>query len=213
MALRTSKLFLGLGVSAAALGACADARKSAGTLPPASATQAKQAPTEQYVIGAYDELTISVWRNPELGAKIQVRPDGRITMPLVTDMPAVGKTPTMLAADIKLMLSKYIDNPLVSVIVSNFSGNYSQQVRIIGASEKPASIPFRAGMTLLDAMTEVGLSQYAAGNKARLIRFDKESGTRKEYAVKIGNLMKHGDLNANVQLQPGDVITIPQSMF
>jgi len=174
----------------------------------------QEGPGEEYVIGPLDQLNVFVWRNPELSAKVQVRPDGRITTPLITDMPAVGKTPTMLAQDIKLVLSEYIQNPLVSVIVDNFAGTYSQQVRIVGATEKPASIPFRANMTLLDAMIAVGgLSEFAAGNKARLVRFDRMTGKQKEYAIKIGNLLKRGDTSANVRLQPGDVIIIPESAF
>ena len=129
-------------------------------------------------------------------------------------MPAVGKTPKMLADDIKLALSQYIENPLVSVIVNNFSGTFSQQVRIVGATEKPASIPYRANMTLLDAMIAVGgLSEFAAGNRARLVRFDKNSGKQKEYRVRLNDLLKRGDTKANVMLAPGDVIIIPESMF
>ncbi len=183
-------------------------------LPPASFVTTQEGPGEEYVIGPLDELTIFVWRNPELGAKVQVRPDGRITTPLITDMPAVGKTPAMLAEDIKLALTQYVENPLVSVIVNNFSGTFSQQIRIVGATEKPASIPYRANMTLLDAMIAVGgLSEFAAGNKARLVRFDKESGTQKEYALRINDLIKRGEAKANVSLAPGDVIIIPESMF
>jgi polysaccharide export outer membrane protein len=129
-------------------------------------------------------------------------------------MPAVGKSPTMLAQDIKLALSEYIRDPLVSVIVDNFAGTYSQQVRVVGATEKPASIPFRANMTLLDAMISVGgLSEFASGNRARLIRFDRVSGRQREYSLRIGNLLKRGDTTANVRLQPGDVIIIPESAF
>ena len=183
-------------------------------LPPASFVTTQEGPGEEYVIGPLDELTIFVWRNPELGAKVQVRPDGHITTPLITDMPAVGKTPAMLAEDIKLALTQYVENPLVSVIVNNFSGTFSQQIRIVGATEKPASIPYRANMTLLDAMIAVGgLSEFAAGNKARLVRFDKESGTQKEYALRINDLIKRGEAKANVSLAPGDVIIIPESMF
>ena len=145
---------------------------------------------------------------------MQVRPDGRITTPLITDMPAVGKTPAMLAEDIKLQLAQYIQNPIVSVIVNNFSGTYSQQIRIVGATEKPASIPYRANMTLLDAMIAVGgLSEYAAGNRARLVRYDKTTDKQREYNVRIGDLIKRGDSKANVRLAPGDVIIIPESMF
>ncbi|GGZ08509.1 sugar ABC transporter substrate-binding protein [Novosphingobium colocasiae] len=174
----------------------------------------QEGPGEEYVIGPLDDLTIFVWRNPELGAKVQVRPDGRITTPLISDMPAVGKTPAMLAEDIRLQLSQYIEDPLVSVIVNGFAGTYSQQIRVVGATEKPASIPYRANMTVLDAMIAVGgLSEYAAGNKARLVRFDKASGKQKEYALRLGDLLKKGDSKANVMLSPGDVIIIPESMF
>jgi len=183
-------------------------------LPPASFVSLSDGPSEEYIIGPLDELTIFVWRNPELGAKVQVRPDGRITTPLITDMPAVGKTPTMLSEDIKLQLSQFIQEPIVSVIVNTFAGTFSQQVRIVGATEKPASIPYRANMTLLDAMISVGgLSEFAAGNRAKLVRFDKVSGRQQEYAIKLGDLIKKGDSRANVLLQPGDVIIIPESMF
>lgn len=183
-------------------------------LPPAPTVAAREGPGEDYMIGPLDQLTVFVWRNPELGAKVQVRPDGRITTPLITDMPAVGKTPTMLARDIKLQLSQYINDPIVSVMVNEFAGTTSQQVRIVGATEKPASIPYRANMTVLDAMIAVGgLSQYAAGNKARLIRHNKKTGGQQEYALRLGDLLKRGESRANVLLQPGDVIIIPESMF
>lgn len=183
-------------------------------LPPASFVALQEGPGEEYVIGPLDELTIFVWRNPELGASVQVRPDGRITTPLITDMPAVGKTPSMLSEDIKLQLSQYIQEPIVSVIVNKFAGTFSQQVRIVGATEKPASIPFRANMTVLDAMIAVGgLSEFAAGNRARLIRFDKQAGKQKEYSLKLADLLRKGDSKANVLLMPGDVIIIPESTF
>ena len=183
-------------------------------LPPASFVAMQEGPGEEYVIGPLDELTIHVWRNPELGAEVQVRPDGRITTPLVTDMPAVGKTPSMLADDIELQLSQYVTEPLVSVIVKKFAGTFSQQVRIVGATEKPASLPYRANMTLLDAMIAVGgMSEFASGNRAKLIRFDKSSGQQKEYALRLSDLLKEGDSTANVLLKPGDVIIIPESAF
>lgn len=183
-------------------------------LPPASFVALQEGPGEEYVIGPLDELTIFVWRNPELGAKVQVRPDGRITTPLITDMPAVGKTPTMLSEDIRLQLSQFIEEPLVSVIVNKFAGTFSQQVRVVGATEKPASIPYRANMTLLDAMIAVGgLSEFAAGNRASLIRFERQSGKQQEYSVRLGDLLKKGESKANVMLMPGDVIIIPTSMF
>lgn len=197
-----------------ALVACPANARSGPELPPASFVSTNEGPGEEYVIGPLDELTVFVWRNPELGAKVQVRPDGRITTPLITDMPAVGKTPAILAQDIKTQLSQYIENPLVSVIVNNFSGTYSQQVRIVGATEKPASLPYRANMTLLDAMIAVGgLSEYAAGNRARLVRYDRGTGKQAEYKVRLADLLKRGDSKANVQLSPGDVIIIPESRF
>ena len=210
---RLSLRLAGSALAAVSLASCAG---GGGTeLPPASFVAMQEGPGEEYVIGPLDELTIHVWRNPELGAeKIQVRPDGRITTPLVADMPAVGKTPAMLAEDIRLQLSQYIEEPLVSVIVTNFAGTFSQQIRVIGATEQPASIPYRANMTVLDAMIAVGgLSEFAAGNRAKLIRFDKQAGRQREYALRLGDLLKDGDSRANVMLRPGDVIIIPESMF
>jgi polysaccharide export outer membrane protein len=213
--MRTNRLARLAASSAMAILALAGCTSASGPqLPPASFVAMQEGPGEEYVIGPLDELTIFVWRNPELGAKVQVRPDGRITTPLITDMPAVGKTPSMLAEDIRLQLSQYIEEPLVSVIVNSFAGTFSQQVRIVGATEKPASIPYRANMTLLDAMIAVGgLSEFAAGNRARLIRFDKERGRQREYALRVGDLLKKGESRANVMLMPGDVIIIPESMF
>ena len=195
------------------LGGCASTG-GAPELAPASFVAMQEGPGEEYVIGPLDELTIHVWRNDELGAKVQVRPDGRITTPLVADMPAVGKTPTMLAEDIRLQLSQYIAEPLVTVIVNKFAGTFSQQVRVVGATEKPASLPYRANMTLLDAMISVGgLSEFASGNRAKLVRFDRSTGAQREYALRLSDLLRKGDSKANVMLMPGDVIIIPESMF
>jgi len=208
-----SRLSLGASLVAITLSGCA-AGGGGPQLPPAQFVSMTEGPGEEYIIGPLDQLTIFVWRNPELGAKVQVRPDGRITTPLITDMPAVGKTPKMLADDLKIQLGEFIKDPLVSVIVDNFSGTFSQQIRIVGATEKPASIPYRANMTLLDAMIAVGgLSEYAAGNRARLVRFDRSLGQQKEYSLRIGKLLKDGDSRANVRLEPGDVIIIPESAF
>lgn len=210
---RLSRLLATSAAASLALTGCAGGSNGP-QLPPASFVALQEGPGEEYVIGPLDELTIFVWRNPELGASVQVRPDGRITTPLITDMPAVGKTPSMLAEDLKLQLSQYIQEPLVSVIVNKFAGTFSQQVRVVGATAKPASLPYRANMTLLDAMIAVGgLSEYASGNRAKLIRFDKESGKQKEFALRLGDLLKKGESKANVMLKPGDVIIIPESMF
>ena len=210
----SSTLALALGAAILAAGPAAAVR-SGNRLPPASFVGADDAaPTEKYVIGALDQLNIFVWRNADLGGKVQVRPDGMITTPLIPDLQAAGKTPAQLADDIRLALTKYVDDPRVTVMVESFQGSFSQQVRIVGATEKPASIPYRANMTLLDAMIAVGgLSEYAAGNKARLIRHDRSTGTQKEYDLKIARLLKKGDTSANVKLEPGDVIIIPESMF
>ncbi|HEU0135278.1 MAG TPA: XrtA/PEP-CTERM system exopolysaccharide export protein [Allosphingosinicella sp.] len=193
--------------------AAADA-KGRDRLPPASFVGSDSTPSEKYVIGALDQLNVFVWRNADLGGKVQVRPDGMITTPLIPDLQAEGKTPAQLADDIRLALTKYVDDPRVTVMVESFQGSFSQQIRVVGATEKPASLPYRANMTLLDAMIAVGgLSEYAAGNKARLIRQDKATGTQKEYDLKIARLLKKGDTKANVRLEPGDVIIIPESMF
>ena len=207
-----ARLAAAMAIAGLTLAGCATG--SGAELAPANFVASQEGPGEEYVIGPLDELTIHVWRNDELGAKVQVRPDGRITTPLVADMPAVGKTPTMLAEDIRLQLSQYISEPLVTVIVNEFAGTFSQQVRIVGATEKPASLPYRANMTILDAMIAVGgLSEFASGNRAKLVRFDKTTGNQREYALRLGDLLKKGDSQANVMLMPGDVIIIPESMF
>ena len=213
-ALKQTRITLLLGAGAAALAGCATGGHTGNTLPAATFVGSDDVHAEKYVIGPLDQLQIFVWRNPELGAKVQVRPDGMITTPLITDMNAAGKTPAQLADDIRLALTKYVEDPRVSVMVDGFQGTYAQQIRIVGATEKPASLPYRANMTLLDAMIQVGgLSQYAAGNRARLIRHDKATGEQKEYDLKIARLLKRGDTSANVRLEPGDVIIIPESMF
>ena len=183
-------------------------------LPPAPFVPQGGQPGEDYTIGPLDSLTVFVWRNPELGAQVQVRRDGRITLPLINDMVAVGKTPTQLSDDIHNALSTYITDPIVSVIVNNFSGTFAQQIRIVGAAEKPSTVSYRADMTLLDVMITVGgLSQYAAGNRAKLIRYNPETKKQEEYRLRIDSLLKRGDIKANVKLLPGDVIIIPESLF
>jgi polysaccharide export outer membrane protein len=213
MRFSAARSLLAAALAATALSGCAtDA--SGPALPAATFVSTQETPSEQYVIGPLDQLSIFVWRNPELGAKVQVRPDGRITTPLIQDLPAVGKTPSQLAEDIKARLTTYVADPLVSVMVDSSAGTYSQQVRVVGATEKPASLPYRANMTLLDAMIAVGgLSQYAAGDRAKLVRFDKTTGKQAEYPLQISKLLKRGDVTANVKLEPGDVIIIPESAF
>jgi polysaccharide biosynthesis/export protein len=211
------RLSPGLMTAAAALllaGCAGTTARTGNSLPPAAFVGSTDEVSETYRIGALDEISVFVWRNPELGARVQVRPDGRITTPLITDMVAVGKTPSQLADDIGIVLSQYIQQPLVSVMVERPQGTFSQQIRIVGATERPAAIPYRANMTLLDAMIAVGgLSEFAAGDRARLVRTDRETGRQREYDLKIARLMRRGDVSANVRLEPGDVIIIPESMF
>lgn len=184
-------------------------------LPSASYSEAQTASIDEYIIGPLDQITIHVWRNPELSAEdIQVRPDGRITIPLVRDMTAVGKTATQLQNDIRDVLVQYIEQPIVSVIVNEFNSTFDQQIRVVGSSEQPASLPFRANMTVLDAMIAVGgLSEFAAGNRAKLLRIDRSTGSQKEYRLRLSDLLKRGDSSANVMLRPGDTIIIPESRF
>jgi polysaccharide biosynthesis/export protein len=203
-------------VSIAALTGCATSGRTGNLLPAAAASGAasEQQVSENYIIGALDEITIFVWRNQELGANVQVRPDGRITTPLITDMIAAGKTPAQLADDIRAALAQYIQEPLVSVMVNRPQGTFSQQIRIVGATERPAALPYRANMTLLDAMIAVGgLSEFAAGDRARLVRTDRATGQQRQYDLRIASLIRRGDMRANVRLEPGDVILIPESMF
>lgn len=202
------------GVSALALTGCGGGDRVGRSLPAASFVGSPDQVSENYLIGALDEITVFVWRNPELSTTVQVRPDGRITTPMVTDMIAVGKTPAQLAEDVRVVLAQYIQDPLVSVMVNRPQGTFSQQIRVVGATERPAAIPYRANMTLLDAMIAVGgLSEYAAGDRARLVRTDRGTGQQREYDLRIASLLRRGDVRANVRLEPGDVIIIPESSF
>lgn len=210
---RNSGLGLAAALAALALGGCTTSR-TGNVLPAASFVGSSDEVSENYQIGPADELSVFVWRNPELSTRIAVRPDGRITTPLITDMIAVGKTPAQLADDIRVVLTKYIQEPIVSVMVEKPQGTFNQQIRIVGATARPAALPYRANMTLLDAMISVGgLSEFAAGDRARLIRRDRESGEQREYDLRIARLLRRGDTSANVRLEPGDVIIIPESMF
>ena len=211
---KASWITLAATASAVALGGCASAGRSGRSLPAASFVGTSDQVSENYLIGPSDEVTLFVWRNPELGATVQVRPDGRITTPLITDMVAVGKTPAQLAEDIRLVLNRYIQDPIVSVMVERPNGTFSQQIRIVGATARPAALPYRANMTLLDAMIAVGgLNEFAAGDRARLVRTDRETGQQRQYDLRIASLLRRGDVSANVRLEPGDVIIIPESMF
>jgi polysaccharide export outer membrane protein len=179
-----------------------------------AAAQPAAAPTDtsKYIIGPGDNLQISVWHNPELSTSVPVRPDGRISTPLVTDVVAAGRTPEELGHDIEARLKKYVSDPLVTVIVASFVGPYNQQVRIVGEATTPKSLPYLAHMSVLDAMIAVGgLTPYASGNRAKLVR--KVNGKDVETTLRLSDLLKSGDLSANTELQPGDIIIIPQSFF
>ena len=164
----------------------------------------------EYRIGPGDNLQIFVWQHPDVSVTVPVRPDGRISTPLVEDLPAVGKTPTQLARDIEAALSEFIRAPTVSVIVSNFVGTFDNQVRVVGQATAPQSIPYRQNMTILDVMIQVGgLAPNAAGNRARIVR--SVDGVSQEIPVRLKALLNSGDISANLTMLPGDILIIPES--
>lgn len=181
-------------------------------LPPPPPPLASPQATSEYIIGPGDNLEIFVWRKPDLSVTVPVRPDGRISIPLVPDLVAVGKTTTGLAHEIEQRLQKYVKEPIVTVIAKGFVGPFSRQVRVIGEAVSPHAIPYRANMTVLDAMIEVGgLTKYAAGNDAVLVR--AIDGKQVSYSVHLDSLIRDGDVSANVPLAPGDILIIPQRRF
>lgn len=203
---------------ATSLVACAQAEISP---PPAAQPAAVGAPAtiapaeskvgDDYVIGPGDTLQVFVWRNPELTTTVPVRPDGKISTPLVEDMVAVGKTPSVLARDIEKVLSAYVRSPQINVIVTLPASVFSQ-IKIIGQVVRPQSIAYRDGITVLDAVLAVGgLGPFAAGNRAKLVR--NEAGKSKEIKLKLSDLVNNGDMRQNLALRPGDVIVIPESRF
>ena len=155
-------------------------------------------------------MQIFVWRNPEVSQSVTVRPDGKITTPLVEDLQASGRTPTQLARDIEKVLETYIRQPIVTVIMGGFGGPYSEQIRVVGEAAKPQSIPYREKMSLLDVMILVGgLTQFADGNEAKIVRVVE--GQQQQYRVRIDDLLKDGDITANVDMLPGDILIVPES--
>lgn len=195
---------LGLTVVAGLVSGCATS-----SFPPAPPTAAD--PGYNYVIGPGDSVNVVVWRNPELSMSVPVRPDGKITVPLVEDLPALGKDSTTLARDIEQALAKYIREPVVTVIVTAFVGPYSEQIRVVGEATKPQVLPYAQKMTLLDVMIAVGgITEFADGNGASILRTGEGN---KQYSVRIRDLIKRGDVSANVEMRPGDVLIIPQSWF
>jgi polysaccharide export outer membrane protein len=166
-----------------------------------------------YIIGPNDSLNIFVWRQPELTTPVIVRPDGKISVPLIEDLQAAGRTPTELSQDITRVLSEYIQDPKVTVIVTNFVGPFERQIRVVGEATQPAAIPFRRNMTILDVMIAVGgLTEFAAGNRAVIVRKGRD-GQEQTFRVRLDDLLRDGDVGANTPVFPGDVIIIPQSWF
>ncbi len=180
------------------------------TAPVVAPVESKVGPN--YIVGPGDSLQIFVWRNPELTTTVPVRPDGKITTPLVQDMVAVGKTPSQLAKDIEVVLAEYIRSPQVNVIVANPVSAFSQ-VKVIGHVTNPQSLPYREGMHVLDAvLASGGLAQFAAGNRAKIVR-KLSDGKQTELRVRIADLLNKGDMRQNLELRPGDVLVIPESRF
>lgn len=202
-------------IGALSVGLTAQGAPAAGTPAPAPAPAAEVAPEPvipaDYIIGPGDTLQIFVWRNPELATTVPVRPDGKISTPLVEDMVAVGKDPSTLARDIEKVLAEYVRSPQVNVIVTIPASVFSQ-VKVIGQVQRPQALAYREGMTVLDAVLAVGgLSQFAAGNRARIVR--TENGHQKEIKIKLAALVNDGDMKQNLALRPGDVLVIPETRF
>ena len=171
---------------------------------------AAEIPESEYMIGPGDGLQIFVWDHEDLSTSVAVRPDGKISTPLVEDLQAAGRTPTQLARDIEGVLSEYVRTPVVTVIMQGFVGEQAQQIRVVGQAVSPQALQFRNGMTVLDVMIQVGgLSEFASGNRAKIVR--KTSDGEIEIKVRLDDLLNDGDISENVAMQPGDVLIIPQS--
>ena len=181
------------------------------TLPTAAVGEAELV-EYNYVIGAGDQLSVFVWGNPEVSGAVVVRPDGKITTALVEDLPAAGRTPTELARQLETQLKAYIRDPKVTVTVTGFVGSYTEQVRVIGEAANPRALPYRHGMTVLDVLIEVGgLTNFADGNGAQLVR--RIDGQQQAFNIRLSDLLRRGDISANVDVKPGDVVIIPEAWF
>ena len=180
--------------------------------PPLEGGPAPAQVTPDSIIGAGDSVNIFVWRNPELSSDVTVRPDGKITTPLVEDVPASGKTPTQLARDMEKELSVYVKNPVVTVMVGGFIGPYDEQIRVVGQATNPQALPYRDQMSLLDLMIAVGgLTEFADGNKAIVVRVI--DGEWQQFGVRIDDLINGADISANTYMLPGDILIVPESWF
>ena len=179
---------------------------------PSASTESTISDPADYRIGPGDTLQIFVWRNPEISTTVAVRPDGKISTPLVEDLVAVGKTPSQLARDMEALLSVYIKAPSVNVIVSGFRGVLDEQIRVVGQAANPQAVPYQEGMTVLDVLIAVGgLGEFAAGNRAKLIRKTEDGSV--EYKLRLNDLLNKGEIEHNVDIEPGDVLIIPESFF
>lgn len=177
--------------------------------PPAPVAAAT--PDYTYIIGAGDSINVVVWRNPELSMSVPVRPDGKIAAPLIDELMAQGKTPVQLARDIESVLGKYVRDPIVTALVTGFVGPYSEQIRVIGEAARPQFLPYKLQMTMLDVMIAVGgLTDFADGNKATILRTSEGNS---QYSVRLQDLIRRGDVSANVDMKPGDILIIPESLF
>jgi polysaccharide export outer membrane protein len=195
-----------LALAAAWLTGCAG---TGAKLPPAPVAAAT--PDYNYIVGPGDNLNIIVWRNPELSLTVPVRPDGKVSTPLVDELVAQGKTSVQIARDVEQAIGKFVRDPIVTVIVTSFVGPYSEQIRVVGEAAKPQALPYKQKMTLLDVMIAVGgLTDFADGNGASILRASEGD---KQYAVRIKDLIKRGDISANVEMKPGDILIIPQGWF
>ncbi|MEN9482400.1 polysaccharide biosynthesis/export family protein [Sphaerotilus montanus] len=204
---RAAALALACVTGAGALSGCGLLRGN--TYPPAP--RSAETLDHRYKIGPLDTLNVVVWRNPELSSTVTVRPDGRISTPLVEDVLAAGKNPADLSREIETLLARVIRDPVVTVVVGTFQGVFNDQIRIVGEATKPQSVAFRQNMTMLDVMIQAGgLTDFADGNGAVLVR-GAEAG--KQYSVRLKDLLKRGDISANVDVKPGDIIIVPQSWF
>lgn len=203
--IRSLILAVGVVIQVAVLAACTQ-RETA----PAMVETPEVPP--MYQIGAGDSMTIFVWRNAELTTSVTVRPDGRISVPLIDDLYAEGKTPSELAREIETKLGDYVQDPLVTVTIGEFVGTFPQQVRIVGEATEPRAIPYRANMTVLDVVIMAGgLTEFADGNNTTLVRV--EDGAPKEYRVHLDDLLDDGDISANLPMLPGDILIVPETFF
>jgi polysaccharide export outer membrane protein len=177
-----------------------------------SAESARAPSADEYIIGAGDSLSVFVYQSPQLSTEVTVRPDGRISTPLISDLPAAGRTPTQLSHDIEQKLKDFVVDPTVTVMVRSFVGPFDRQVRVIGEATDPQAIPYRDHMTVLDVMIATkGLTRFAAGNRAVIVRGN--GAKRQTIRVRLSDLLKDGDIDQNVELAPGDTLIIPQSWF